>query len=85
MLASAIAIVGGFLIDGFGGPPLPNAVVLIEGERIVRVGTAGSVELPAGTTVVDAEGMTVMPGLIDTHVHLDSPRGERRLDPELAR
>jgi imidazolonepropionase-like amidohydrolase len=71
MLASAIAIVGGFLIDGFGGPPLPNAVVLIEGERIVRVGTAGSFEIPAGTTVVDAEGMTVIPGLIDTHVHLD--------------
>ncbi len=71
MLKSAIAIVGGFLIDGFGGPPIPNAVVLIEGERIAAVGRVGEVEVPAETSIVDAEGMTVMPGLIDTHVHLD--------------
>jgi imidazolonepropionase-like amidohydrolase len=71
MLASAIALVGGFLIDGFGGPPIPNAVVFIEGDRIAAVGVAGVVDIPSGTTVVDAEGMTVMPGLIDTHVHLD--------------
>ncbi len=71
MLKSAIAIVGGFLIDGFGGPPIPDAVVLIEGDRIAAVGRVGEVDVPAGTSIVDAEGMTVMPGLIDTHVHLD--------------
>jgi imidazolonepropionase-like amidohydrolase len=71
MLASAIAIVGGFLIDGFGGPPLPNAVVLIEGERIVAVGATGEIDVPQGASIVGAEGMTIMPGLIDTHVHLD--------------
>jgi len=71
MLASTIAIVGGFLIDGFGGPPLENAVVLIEGERIVAVGAEGEIDIPQGASIVDAEGLTVMPGLIDTHVHLD--------------
>jgi imidazolonepropionase-like amidohydrolase len=71
MLAPTIAIVGGFLIDGFGGPPLPDAVVLIEGERIVAVGSKGDLVVPESASVVDAEGFTVMPGLIDTHVHLD--------------
>jgi imidazolonepropionase-like amidohydrolase len=71
MLASTIAIVGGFLIDGFGGPPLPNAVVLIEGERIAAVGDSAEIRIPAGSSIVDAEGFTIMPGLIDTHVHLD--------------
>jgi imidazolonepropionase-like amidohydrolase len=66
-----IAIVGGFLLDGFGGPPLPNSVVLVEGGRIVAVGAEGLVDVPAGSEIVDANGFTVMPGLIDTHVHLD--------------
>jgi imidazolonepropionase-like amidohydrolase len=71
MLSSAIAIVGGFLIDGFGGPPVPNAVVLIEDDRIAAVGAMGAVDVPPGASVIDANGLTVMPGLIDTHVHLD--------------
>jgi imidazolonepropionase-like amidohydrolase len=71
MLASAIAIVGGFLIDGFGGPPIANSVVLVEDERIVAAGAMGQVDVPAEASFVDAEGLTVMPGLIDTHVHLD--------------
>ncbi|MGH9332887.1 MAG: amidohydrolase family protein, partial [Vicinamibacteria bacterium] len=71
MLRSAIAIVGGFLIDGFGGPPLANSVVLLEGDRIAAVGVEGELEVPPGAEIVDANGLTVMPGLIDTHVHLD--------------
>jgi imidazolonepropionase-like amidohydrolase len=71
MLLSTIAIVGGFLIDGYGGPPLVDSVVLLAGDRIVAVGPKGEIEIPAGSTIVDAEGLTVMPGLIDTHVHLD--------------
>lgn len=68
---AAVAVVGGFLIDGFGGPPLPDAVVLIEGDRIVAVGREGQLAVPAGARVVDANGYTVMPGLLDAHVHLD--------------
>lgn len=65
-----LAIVGGMLIDGNEGPPLENAVVLVEGEEIVHVGTVADTEIPSGAEVVDANGYTVMPGLNDAHVHL---------------
>ncbi|MGH9349697.1 MAG: amidohydrolase family protein [Vicinamibacterales bacterium] len=70
-MKATLAVVGGFLIDGFGGPPKPNAVVLVEGDTIVAVGEEGRLAVPPGAKVVDANGFTVMPGLIDTHVHLD--------------
>ena len=66
------AISGATLIDGNGGPPLPDAVVLIEGSDIVNVGDAQSVQIPDGAEVIEAQGMTLMPGLIDTHDHLAS-------------
>lgn len=65
-----LALVGGRLIDGYGGAPLENATVLIAGDRIRAVGPVGQVEVPAGARVIRTEGMTVMPGLIDMHVHL---------------
>jgi hypothetical protein len=66
-----IALVGGMLIDGYGGPPLPDAVVLIEGNEIRAVGPVGSVSIPPDAYVIDTEGRTVLPGLMDMHVHLD--------------
>ncbi len=68
--AESVALVGGRLIDGFGGRPVEDSVVLIEGDRIVRVGQEGDFELPAGTEVISTEGMSVLPGLWDMHVHL---------------
>ena len=65
-----IALVGGTLIDGTGGPPLRNSVVLIRGERIERIGTADSLPVPNGYEAVSTDGMTVLPGLWDLHVHL---------------
>ena len=65
-----LAIVGGRIIDGYGGPVLENGVVLIAGERIVAVGREDDVKVPPGTPVIDANGHTVLPGLIDMHVHL---------------
>jgi imidazolonepropionase-like amidohydrolase len=65
-----IALVGGRLIDGFGGRPLEDSVVLIEGERIRAVGRIGELAVPAGAEVVSTEGMSVLPGLWDMHVHL---------------
>jgi len=65
------AIVGGQLVDGNEGPPIHNSVVLIEGKKIIAAGPAGEVQVPAGAKIIDAHGMTVMPGLIDMHVHLD--------------
>lgn len=64
------ALVGGTLIDGFGGTPIRNSVILIEGERIKAVGQIGSLEIPADAEVISTEGMSVLPGLWDMHVHL---------------
>ena len=65
-----MAVVGGRIIDGYGGPVLENGVILIAGDRIVSVGRVGELTVPSGATVIDANGHTVMPGLIDMHVHL---------------
>jgi len=65
-----IALTGGTLIDGTGGAPLRDSVVLIRGERIERVGTVTSLPIPAEYERVSTEGMTVLPGLWDMHVHL---------------
>ncbi|HJU94080.1 MAG TPA: amidohydrolase family protein [Pyrinomonadaceae bacterium] len=64
------ALVGGTLIDGYGSTPLRNSVVIIEGERIKAVGQSGTLAVPAGAEVISTEGMTVLPGLWDMHVHL---------------
>ena len=67
-----IAITGATMIDGNGGAPVLDAVVLVEGDTITAAGSAGSVPVPEGAEVIDASGMTLMPGLIDTHDHLAS-------------
>jgi len=67
---TVIALVGGRLIDGFGGPPLNNSVVIIRGNRIAAVGRVGELAPPAGARVISTEGHTVLPGLMDMHVHL---------------
>lgn len=64
------ALVGGTLIDGFGGKPLQNSVIIIEGERIKAIGVMGQIQIPSGAEIISTEGMSVMPGLWDMHVHL---------------
>jgi len=64
------ALVGGTLIDGYGSTPIRNSVVIIEGERIKAVGQVGTLAIPSGADVISTEGMTVLPGLWDMHVHL---------------
>ena len=64
------ALVGGTLIDGFGSKPIRNSVIIIEGEKIKAVGQVGSLAVPAGAEIISTEGMTVLPGLWDMHVHL---------------
>ena len=68
--ASGIALVGGTLIDGTGAPPLRDSVVLVRGDRIERVGTVATLPVPAGYESISTEGMSVLPGLWDLHVHL---------------
>jgi imidazolonepropionase-like amidohydrolase len=64
------ALVGGTLVDGTLSDPIRNSVILIEGARIVAVGSVGTLAVPADAKVVSTEGMTVLPGLWDMHVHL---------------
>lgn len=64
------ALIGGTLIDGFGGKPLHNSVVLLRGERIEKIGTVETLPVPAAYDRISTEGMTVMPGIWDMHVHL---------------
>src|SRR5262245_14426661 len=63
------AIVGATVIDGTGSPPMRDAVILIEGERIVSV-TSGVPGVPEGAEVIPADGRYVIPGLMDANVHL---------------
>jgi imidazolonepropionase-like amidohydrolase len=63
------ALVGGTLIDGFAGPPIQNSVIIIDGDKISAVGQVGTLAVPQGAEVISTEGMTVLPGLWDMHVH----------------
>ena len=65
-----LALVGGTLIDGGEGPPVRDSVVLLRDGRVEQVGAVGDTVVPDGYTVIDTNGMTVLPGLWDAHVHL---------------
>ena len=65
-----IAITGAMLWDGSGRPPVSHAVTLVRGERIVCAGSLGECPVPTDARVVDAGGGWLIPGLIDTHVHM---------------
>lgn len=63
------AIVGATLIDGRGGPPVRDAVVVLRDGRIEAAGPRSRVPIPAGVDTLDARGLFVLPGLVDAHVH----------------
>lgn len=65
-------IQGGMLLDGTGRQPIKDSIVIIEGNKITKVGKKGEVDLPQGGDVefIDAGGKTTMPGMIDSHVHI---------------
>jgi imidazolonepropionase-like amidohydrolase len=67
------AIFASRLIDGTGAEPVTDSVVVLEGERVVAAGRRAQVKVQSSAEAVDAEGLTLLPGLIDTHVHLLSP------------
>ena len=73
-----IAIIGASLIDGRGGPPVPNAAVLVRGSRIADAGPRNAVEIPEDAQLVDAVGQTLLPGLIDSHFHIGRNIGPER-------
>src|SRR5262245_26406558 len=65
-----LVLEGGTVIDGTGRSPMADAVVIVEGTRIRAVGAKGTVSYPANATVIKLPGRTILPGLIDGHVHL---------------
>jgi imidazolonepropionase-like amidohydrolase len=70
-----LAILGARLIDGTGADPLDNAGIIIKSGRIMKVGRRKDVVTPRGATVLEVDGQTILPGLIDCHVHLRGPWG----------
>lgn len=66
----SLALAGGRLLDGFGGLPTEDAVILVSGQRIVAVGEARELAVPDGVPVIDTNGMTMLPGLWESHGHL---------------
>ena len=64
-----LAITNGTIIDGLGGDPRTGMTLLIENERITALGRQSEVAIPRGAQVIDAMGGSILPGLIDTHVH----------------
>src|ERR1035438_8908376 len=73
--APTTAIRAGKLFDPKSGQMLANQVVLIQGERIMGVGPAARVPIPAGAKLIDLSRATVLPGLIDGHLHLTDAAG----------
>src|SRR5687768_7162032 len=65
------------IIDGGGGPPIESGRIVIERDRIAGAGPAATIAVPAGAETVDLAGRTVIPGLIDSHFHIEK-------DPKLA-
>src|SRR5205807_9594569 len=65
-----VAIRAGKLFDARSGALLGNQVIVIRGDRIADVGA--NVEIPAGASVIDLSNATVLPGMIDVHVHVNT-------------
>lgn len=66
-----IALVGGMLIDGYEAPPVHHAAVVIEGNRILAAGPGDEIDIPENAHVIDTRGKSMLPGLIDLHLHME--------------
>ena len=66
-----VAFVGGMLLDGYEARPIHHSVVVIDDGRIIAAGSEHDTNIPEDAVVIDISGKTVMPGLIDAHVHVD--------------
>lgn len=61
---------GARVIVGDGSAPIENAVILVENDKIARVGRQGAVDVPPGAARIDLTGTTVIPALVDAHSHI---------------
>ena len=73
--AQVVALRAGKMFDPKSGTNLTNQIVLINGDKIMDVGSANTLKIPVGAKVIDLSQATVLPGLIDGHVHLTDSAG----------
>lgn len=66
---TTIVLIGATLIDGTGRPALRDSTIIVEGNRIKKVGTRNEIKVPEKATIIDLTGKTVTPGFIDSHLH----------------
>lgn len=71
LAANVIVIKAGQIIDGITDSPIKRGVIVIQDDKILAVGPVNEVEIPTGATVIDVPDETILPGLIDTHGHLN--------------
>jgi len=67
--SASLVLINATLIDGTGGDPVDDAVIVIDGERIIAVGTRAQAPIPPNTPIIDLQGGTLLPGFINAHVH----------------
>ena len=81
-----ITILGAKLIDGTGGEPIDDAVIVVRGARIENVGPRSHAPVPKGGEIIDGRGLVVIPGLIDLHCHYFGDRAavERQFEVQLS-
>ena len=80
-----ITILGAKLIDGSGGPPIDDAIIVIRGTKIQAAGPRSHTPVPKGGEIIDGAGKVIIPGLIDLHCHYfgDRPQVERAFRTQL--
>ncbi|MEO8474304.1 MAG: amidohydrolase family protein [Chryseolinea sp.] len=71
---SIIAITGGMLIDGTGKSPIKDASIIIKNDKIIEAGERSSIRIPDDAKVIDARGMTILPGMFDAHYHNEASK-----------
>ena len=82
---STVVYEGARLIVGDGSAPIENSAFTVDDGRFVEVGASGAVAVPEGASRVDLSGMTVMPAIVDAHVHMSTTRDELIADLQRAR
>lgn len=73
-----LVVTNGRVVTGTGAAPIPGGMVMVEGYRILAVGPSSRLTIPDGARVLDAAGGTILPGIINSHVHHSASVEERR-------
>jgi imidazolonepropionase-like amidohydrolase len=76
LASGATVLTGARIIDGTGRAPLENGTLVFEGDRIVNIGPADTIQRPSAAEIIDAKGKTILPALISAHSHLGLCEGK---------